>query len=173
MRKRVFFTICLLVCMLLPAIALAASVPEQETRELMGQFDAARQKIETGIDYPAFCILRQELGQATQVFKEKYPEGEATEDFGYLNRLYGDIEETWRLKAEYKVQFLPKTKEQGKARGTTPYFIHTIMLKMAYPDAMNVSLESKEHGYFINSVLDNLLGHAVSVTNLTGGKWLQ
>lgn len=172
-KKRLVFAICLMVCVLLPAIALAAPAPEQEAAKLMAQFDEARQKIEARIDYPTFCTLRRELSQATRLFREKYPEAEATRDFVYLSQLYADIEDTWQLKAERNVKFLPKTKDQGQAKGSSPYFINTVMLKMSYPDVLNASLESKEYGYFVNSVLDNLLGHAVNVTKAMSGKWLK
>ena len=170
MKKIMGFTVCLIVFVLLQAGTFAAPAPEQETKQLMNQFTAARQKLEAGIDYPAFCSLRQELSAAAQKYRDKYPEGDATEDFAYLNRLYADIEETWQLRIEEKVQFFPRTKEQGEARGTSKYFIHIVMLRMQYPEVLNASLESKENGYFVNSVLDNLLEQACRMTKVVSSK---
>lgn len=170
MKKGLFFTICLIVFVLLPAIAVAAPVPEQETKQLMSQYTDVSQKVESGIDYRAFSVLRQELSLATQKFKEKYPKAEVTEDFVYLNQLYADIEEIWQLKAEQRVQFLPRNNEQGKERGTSKYFIHTVMLKMNYPIILDTSIQSKENGYFVNSVLDNLLNYAFRETKVMKDK---
>jgi len=169
-KKGIFFTICLIVFVLLQAIAVAAPVPEQETKQLMSQYNEARQKVEAGIDYRAFSVLRQELSMATQKFRERYPNEAVTEDFVYLNQIYADIEEIWQLKVEHRVQFLPNNNEQGKARGTSKYFIHTVMLKMQYPAVLNASLESKENGYFVNSVLDNLLHYATRETKIVNDK---
>jgi hypothetical protein len=169
-KKGLIFTICLIVFVLSQAIALAAPVPEQEIKQLMSHYADARQKIEAGIDYPAFCLLRQELSAATQKFKEKYPKAEIAEDFAYLNQIYTDIAEIWQLRVEQKLQFLPKTGEQGKANGTSKYFLHTVTLRMQYPAVLNASLESKENGYFVNSVLDNLLNYVSGETKAVNDK---
>ncbi|MDU4961100.1 MAG: hypothetical protein E6X17_10640 [Sporomusaceae bacterium] len=161
MKRSALLAGCLIVMLLLQAAA-AAAVPS-EAKQLMTQYAEAWKQVEEG-DYRGFDVLRRQLDAATQQFAERNPGDAHLEDFRYLRQLYADLGEIWGLRVEEGVRFLPKTGEQGKARGTGRLFMHTVMLRMNYPAVLNASLESKEDGYFLNSVLDNLMAHADAAT---------
>jgi hypothetical protein len=169
-KKGILFAICLALLVFLQAIAMAAPTQKQDAKQLINQYTEVQQKVEAGINYRAFSVLRRGLSTATQQFREKYPKEDITEHFVYLSQLYADLEEIWQLRVEKGVQFLPKNREQGQERGTSKYFMNTIMLKMQYPEVLNASLESKDNGYFVNSVLDNLIGYAGRIIKVVNEK---
>lgn len=159
--RKLISCVVLLSILLFSLSAFAAPPPEQETKQLMGKYTQIRDRLESGILYHDFRVLRHDLFVATKQYLDKYPDGVASTDFEHLNKIYADIDETWQYKAEQGINFLPKTKEQvGNNRTTNEQFLHFLYLKVYYVDVLAMCLESKENGLFINSVVDNLLTYA-------------
>lgn len=170
-KKMIVCLILLLTIVLVSLTAFAAPAPAQESKQLVDKYTEIHNKLESGISYGDFRLLRQDLYAMTKRYLDKYPDGLFNSDFEHLSKIYSDIDETWQFKAVQGVHFLPRTKEQvGSGKTTNEHFLHYLSLRVYYPEMMATCLESKEYGYFINSVVDNLLMYANNKTRELSNK---